>query len=122
MVKKEDKMQDISVSFRIAVNANKDRIIEILKLNKDIGIIALEDNELVIGQNNVIIKYNEDYNKILSSVDQDSYLYYESNIDFYPKDNAVLLENQIQLSKDIIKIFADYAISSEIIAEFENLL
>lgn len=115
-------MQDMSVSFRIAVNTNRDKIIEILKMYKYSDMIELEDNELVIGQNNVVIKYNEDYDKILSSVDEDSYLYYESNIDFYPKDNTVLLEKQIQLAKDILKIFVDYGISSEIIAEFENLL
>lgn len=46
-------MQDISISFRIAVNTNKERIIELLKMNKDISIIPLEENKLIIGQNNV---------------------------------------------------------------------
>ena len=115
-------MQDISISFRIAVNTNKERIIELLKMNKDISIITLEENKLIIGQNNVVITRNEDYDEVLSSVDEDAYLYYENNMDFYPKDNAVLIEKQIQLAKDISKKFCDYGISSEIITEFENLL
>ena len=36
------KMQDISVSFRIAVNANKEKIIEILKKHKDTYVVSLE--------------------------------------------------------------------------------
>ncbi len=116
------KMQDISVSFRIAVNANKEKIIEIFKKYKDIWEISLEEKELVIGRNNVVINCNEDYDKELSIIDENGYLYYENNIDFYPKDDAMMLENQIQLAKEISKKFVDYGIASEIIAEFENLL
>lgn len=36
-------MQDISVSFRIAVNANKEEIIEILKEHKDTCVVSLEE-------------------------------------------------------------------------------
>lgn len=115
-------MQDISTSFRIAVNANKNKIIEKLKLNKDISIIVSEENKLSISHNNVVINRNEDYDEVLSRVDEDAYLYYETNLDFYPKDNIVLIENQIQLAKNILKNLNDAGIPSEIIAEFENLL
>lgn len=114
-------MQDISVSFRIAVNTNKEKIIEILK-NNDICQISFEEKKLVIGRNNVEISYNKDYDEQLSVVDEDGYLYYQNNLDFYPKDNGMTLENQIQLAKEISKKFVDYGIASEIIAEFENLL
>lgn len=59
--------------------------------------------KLVIGRNNVVISYNEDYNEELSIVDEDRYLYYQNNIDFYPKDDAMTLEKQIQLAKEIKK-------------------
>lgn len=69
-----------------------------------------------------MISYNDDYDEELSIVDGDRYLYYENNVDFYPKDDMMTLEKQIQLAKEISKKFVDYGIASEVIAEFENLL
>ncbi len=114
-------MQDISVSFRIAVNANKEKIIEILKEYKSC-LTLLEEKWFCICGNNMQINYNEDYDKELSIVDEDGFLYYENNIDFYPKDDTIMLENQVQLAKEILQKFTNYGIASEIIAEFENLL
>lgn len=112
----------MSYSFRIAVNTNKEKIIEILKKYKDICIVSLEEKTLVIDGNIVVINYNEDYDEKLSVVDEDGYLYYKNNVDFYPKDDTLVLEKQIQLAKDISNKFVNYGIDSEIIAEFENLL
>lgn len=115
-------MKDISVVFRIAVNANIEKIIDILKKYTDTCMVSLDEKKLVIRRNNVVIGYNEDYDEELSIIDEDRYLYYENNIDFYPIDDAITLENQIQLAKEISKKFVDYGIDSEIIAEFEYLL
>lgn len=37
-------------------------------------------------------------------------------------DDNILLEKQIEAAKNLVKIFVNYGIASEIIAEFENLL
>lgn len=84
--------------------------------------ISLDENKIVICKNNVVISHNEDYDEKLSIEDEDGYLYYKSNMDFYPQDDNILLEKQIEAAKNFVKIFIDYGIASEIIAEFENLL
>lgn len=76
----------------------------------------------MICRNNVMISCNEDYDEKLAFSDEDNYLYYQNNIDFYPIDAIRTLEEQIQLSQEIIQKFTDYGIPAEIIAEFENLL
>lgn len=122
------KIQDISVSFRIAVNADRTRILELLGKNKAAWEVSFKETELIspkyfsIGRNTVEITYNEDYDEKFLTVQEDGYLYYKSHMDFYPKDDRVTLAGQIQLAKEISKKFADAGIASEIIAEFEHLL
>lgn len=115
-------MQDISITFRIAVNTNKEKIIEILKKYKECYVISFGENKIVICKNNVVIRYNEDYDEKLAIEDEDGYLYYECNMDFYPQDDNIMLENQIEVAKKMVEIFVNYGIASEIIAEFENML
>ena len=115
-------MQNISFAFRIAVNTCKEKIIEILKRYQNRHTISFGESKIVIGKNNVVISHNEDYDEKLSIEDEDGYLYYKSNMDFYPKDESVGLDEQIELAKEVSKILIDYGIASEIIAEFENLL
>ncbi len=122
------KIQDISVSFRIAVNADRTRILELLGKNKAAWEVSFKETELIspkyfsIGRNTVEITYNEDYDEKFLTAQEDGYLYYKSHMDFYPKDDRVTLAGQIQLAKEISKKFADAGIASEIIAEFEHLL
>lgn len=115
-------MQDISLSFFIAVNTDKETIIKILKTQKDILLVLFEHDQIIVGRNNVEIKRNEDYDEKLSLTDEDAFLYYESNMYFYPCDDALMLKEQIQLAKVICKTFVESGISSEIVAEFEEWL
>lgn len=112
-------MQDISLSFFIAVNSDKETIIKILRVQED---ILFGHNRIIIGKNCVEIKRNEDYDKKLSLIDEDAFLYYESNMYFYPYDDTLMLDEQIQLAKKICKVFVESGISSEIVAEFERWL
>lgn len=112
-------MQDISLSFFIAVNSDKETIIKILRVQED---ILFGHNWIIIGKNCVEIKRNEDYDKKLSLIDEDAFLYYESNMYFYPYDDTLMLDEQIQLAKKICKVFVESGISSEIVAEFERWL
>ncbi len=77
---------------------------------------------IMVGRNNVVIERNEDYDKNLSLNDEDAFLYFQSNMYFYPYEDIVTLEEQIQLAKDICKRLELSGISSEIVAEFEELL
>lgn len=96
-------MQDISLSFFIAVNSDKETIIKILKAQEDILLSLFGHNRIIIGKNNVEIKRNEDYDKKLSLTDEDAFLYYESNMYFYPYDDTLMLDEQIQLAKKFAK-------------------
>lgn len=115
-------MQNISTTFRIAVNISKEKIKEILRRYQDCYMISFNESNIIIERNNVVINDNYDYDKKLSIEDEDGYLYYESNMDFYPKDDNIILEDQIEIAKEISRIFCDNGIASEIIAEFEDLL
>lgn len=117
-------MQDFSLSFFIAVNTDEKNIIEIIKTRKDfcMKFYGHKRVRITIGRNNVEIEQNEDYDKNLSLNDEDAFLYFQSNMYFYPCEDTVTLEEQIQLAKDICKIFESFGISSEIVAEFEELL
>lgn len=117
-------MQDFSLSFFIAVNADKENIIEIVKTQKDfcIKFYGHKYARIMLGRNNVEIEQNEDYDKNLSVKDENAFLYYQSNMYFYPYEDTVTLEEQIQLAKDVCKALEAFGISSEIVAEFEELL
>lgn len=119
-------MQDMSLSFFIAVNANNEMILKmILKIRKEregISMSLSDDNQIIINRNHVEIKRNEDYNEKLSLIDRDAFLYYESNVYFYPCDDTLTLEEQIWMAKEICGIFSESGIPSEIVAEFEELL
>lgn len=117
-------MQDFSLSFFIAVNADEKNIIEIVKAQKDfcMKFYGHKRAGIMLGRNNVEIEQNEDYDKNLSLNDKDGFLYYQSNMYFYPCEDTVTLEEQIQLAKDVCKLLEASGISSEIAAEFEELL
>ena len=107
----------MSVPFRIAVNKDKETVFNILCRH------YLTDNKKIIVSGNIVyIKNNEDFNKELSLIHEDKFLYYECNIDFYPIENTLTLENQICCVKEISKIFSENKIDFEVISEFESLL
>ncbi|MFG6369160.1 MAG: hypothetical protein K1W16_12185 [Lachnospiraceae bacterium] len=117
-------MEDFSLTFFIAVNADEKSIIDIVKIRKDFGVKSYGRSwkRMTIGRNNIEIEQNEDYDKNLSLNNKDAFLYYQSNMYFYPYENTVTVEEQIQLAKDICKTLKLSGISSEIVAEFEELL
>lgn len=115
-------LQDISLSFFIAVNTNKETILKILKDYEGISLSLSDYNKIIINRNNVEINRNEDYDEKLSLIDEDAFLYYESNMYFYPCDDTLILEKQIWLAKEICRMFSKLGIPSEIVAEFEELL
>lgn len=111
-----------SLSFFIAVNTSQEMILKILKEHKGISMSLSGYNQVIINRNHVEIIRNEDYDEKLSLIDADAFLYYESNVYFYPCDDILTLEEQIWLAKEICRIFSESGISSEIVAEFEKLL
>lgn len=111
-----------SLSFFIAVNTSQEMILKILKEHKGISMSLSGYNQVIINRNHVEIIRNEDYDEKLSLIDADAFLYYESNMYFYPCDDTLTLEEQIWLAKEICRIFSESGISSEIVAEFEKLL
>ena len=82
----------ISLTFRLAVNADKK------------------------------VYRNEDYDKTLSMIGEDKFLYYKSIMDFCPQKDRICLESQIELAKEIETLFVHHGIKADIIAEFEHLL
>jgi hypothetical protein len=116
-------MDDTGLSFRIAVNTNKETIIEIIKNSfKELNLIEETVNQFELRNNNIVIARNDDFDFALTLTDVDSFLYYEYNIDFYPIKFAIALDEQILLAKKIKKAFEECSIKSEIISEFEHLL
>lgn len=116
-------MCNISLSFRIAVDAEKDDIIKILKTNfNDFHKENNSERNFVLNNNYVEIMPNEDYSIILVNGKDESYLYYKYNLDFYPNSENILLDYQVEMSKKIKKLFSKRKIKSEIISEFEHLL
>lgn len=116
-------MYNISLNFRIAVNTEMNDLIKIISTNFD-GFYEIDflKRSFLLGDNFVEIVKNDDYDIRLSNEDDDSYLYYKYNIDFYPESEHVLLSNQIKLAKRIRDLFRKETIKAEIISEFEHLL
>lgn len=116
-------MCNISLSFRIAVDAEKSDIIKLLKTNfNDFYKEESSERDFVLNNNYVKIMQNEDYNILLANGKDESYLYYKYNLDFYPNSENILLDYQIEISKKIKELFTKRKIKSEIISEFEHLL
>lgn len=113
---------DISDTFRLAVNTNKNRIWNILKKRyRELSELPVNSKRFILNNNNVVLDYNEDFDKEMSIFDEDAYLYYEYNMDFYPKIE-LSLESQITFAKELVEIFRGGGVEAEIISEFEHLL
>ena len=109
-------MSDMTNSFRIAVQIGREQAEEILKD------MSTKSCCLILDKNHVVVRSNEDFDDNLSKDKENGFLYYKSNIDFYPKDDGLELVGQIQLAKEIRSLFVKQGIRAEIIAEFEELL
>lgn len=113
---------EISDTFRLAVNTNKNRIWNILKKRyRELSELPVNSKRFILNNNNVVLDYNEDFDKEMSISDEDAYLYYEYNMDFYPKIE-LSLESQITFAKELVEIFGGSGVEAEIISEFEHLL
>lgn len=113
---------EISDTFRLAVNTNKNRIWNILKKRyRELSELPVNSKRFILNNNNVVLDYNEDFDKEMSISDEDAYLYYEYNMDFYPKIE-LSLESQITFAKELVEIFRGGGVEAEIISEFEHLL
>lgn len=113
----------ISLTFRLAVNADKKQIIEILvNVYSELHNIAIDTKYFIFKGNHVVVYRNEDYDKTLSMIGEDKFLYYKSIMDFCPQKDSICLESQIELAKEIETLFVHHGIKADIIAEFEHLL
>lgn len=113
---------EISDTFRLAVNTNKNRIWNILKKRyRELSELPVNSKIFILNNNNVVLDYNEDFDKEMSISDEDAYLYYEYYMDFYPK-KELSLESQITFAKELVEIFGGSGVEAEIISEFEHLL
>ena len=116
-------MWNISNTFRLAVNANKNRIRNILmKRYRELSELPVNSKRFILNNNNIELNYNEDFDKAMSISEEDAYLYYEYNMDFYPKEKELSLEVQIAFAKELAEIFRGSGVEVEIISEFEHLL
>lgn len=116
-------MWNISNTFRLAVNANKNRIRNILmKRYRELSELPVNGKRFILNNNNIELNYNEDFDKAMSISEEDAYLYYEYNMDFYPKEKELSLEVQIAFAKELAEIFRGSGVEVEIISEFEHLL
>lgn len=116
-------MTDLSNSFRIAVNASKEVILQILiNKYKTISNVSKDTKYFVLKNNNVVINENEDFDAVLALEDEDAYLYYENNLDFYPEETDLNINEQIVFARELFMLFKDNNIAAEIIAEFEHLI
>ena len=99
-------MQDISNTFRVAINIGRERIWEILKEKyEELLPLPKDCKSFILKDNNVLFKYNEDFDKEMAVSDEDGYLYYEYYLDFYPKKGDLDVEIQIIFAEELIKIF-----------------
>jgi hypothetical protein len=116
-------MNDISLTFRIAVNADRKTILKSLKrLFKELNTVSENAKKIEVNENHVEIYANEDYDSDLALTDEDGFLYYESNVDFYPFESNVSLDDQISLARRIESMFKEDSIKAETVSEFEHLL
>ena len=99
-------MTDLSNSFRIAVNASKEVILQILiNKYKTISNVSKDTKYFVLKNNNVVINENEDFDAVLALEDEDAYLYYENNLDYKIKHSKKVevehfSSNQIIMEED----------------------
>ena len=115
-------MWNISNTFRLAVNANKNRIWNILKKRyRELSESPVNSKRFILNNNNIVLDCNEDFDKEMSISDEDAYLYYEYYMDFYPK-KELSLESQITFAKELVEIFGGSGVEAEIISEFEHLI
>ncbi len=116
-------MRDISNTFRLAVNANKNRIWNILKKRyRELSESPVNSKRFILNNNNIVLDCNEDFDKEMSISDEDAYLYYEYYMDSYPKEKELSLEAQIAFAKELVEIFRSGGVEAEIISEFEHLI
>ena len=66
---------EISDTFRLAVNTNKNRIWNILKKRyRELSELPVNSKIFILNNNNVVLDYNEDFDKEMSISDEDAYL------------------------------------------------
>lgn len=112
----------ISTTFRVTVNSNKENIINTLEENFGGLKHTLRNKQVSLNKNFVVISLNEDYNPALAKTDEDGFLYFENNIDFYPIEDNLTLDKQISFAKKIIASFKAKRIQAELVSEFEYLI
>ncbi len=111
----------ISTTFRVTVNSNKENIINTLE-EKWGGGDTLRNKQFILNKNFVIISLNDDFDPVLAKTDEDGFLYFENNIDFYPIEDNLTLDNQISFAREIIASFKAKGIQAEVVSEFEHLI
>jgi hypothetical protein len=111
---------NISLNFRVAVNADKDTVSAIL--SEDYEVVPTVGKTVEISGNFMQCKANDDYDEGASQTGEDSFLYYMSNLDFFTSNSALEIQEQVLFAKSIRQSFVQRNIDAEIIAEFEHLL
>lgn len=126
LMEKIDKLQskDFAQSFRIAVNTNKEDIIEILE--KYFKNIKLNNNKhsFELNGNHAKIKENENCDPKLSIIsnNRNAFLYYENKIDFFAVKDDLTLYSQKSLVSELLNIFMENGVKAELVSEFEYLI
>lgn len=116
-------MCEISLSFRIAVDGERDNIVDIIGRNfKEFQREGNLESRFRLGSNHIGILGNEDYDRVLAKEEEEGYLYYQYHLDFYPVSEKATLHSQIAMARKIKDLLDTEKLPCEIISEFEHLL
>ncbi|MDE6779920.1 MAG: hypothetical protein K2J40_00465 [Ruminococcus sp.] len=105
--------QDMNINqFRITVDETPENIISLMEKNYDIKKCSAKT--YFIAGNIAEIYLNEDYNKDLTD-SEDGWLYYNTNMDFFPTDDTITSASEKALAVNIKSFFDNMGLKSEII-------
>ncbi|MCM1508923.1 MAG: hypothetical protein NC177_17585 [Ruminococcus flavefaciens] len=100
--------------FRITVDETPENVISLISEKYDIK--KYSTKAYFIAGNIAEIYINEDYNKDLTD-SEDGWLYYNTNMDFFPTDKKITGLSEKELAENIKGFFDSMGLKSEIISE-----
>lgn len=100
--------------FRITVNETPENVISLMAEKYDMK--KYSEKAYFIAGNIAKIYINEDYNKDLTD-SKDGWLYYNTNMDFFPTNNKITGLSEKELAENIKNFFDSMGLKSEIISE-----
>lgn len=97
-----ESMKKISNCFRISVDELPENVISLMNQNFDMK--AETPKRYLLEDHIVEIYTNEDYDEVLSLVDEDDYLYYRCHMDFIPIEFVCIIVILLNKRKRKLKL------------------